>query len=441
VVSGQVVGHFTDEVGNVAADAVADGAITINAPPAAVTLSVPADTDVTSSSATLQWSQSAVPDFNRYRVFRSETAGVDTLDTPVGSAITNPAVTTVTDTDPSLQRGQTYYYRVFVWDDLGLSAGSNEVTATIDLWPSRVRTTISIGPWPVEIARLPRQSGPDLAYVTHFNDGFPNVTVINTVTNSVQATVDVGSKTVGVAPDPWDRFMLVSCFDSPHVATIDPVSHTVLVTVPLEGPPWGMGAMLAYDDLPYAAVARDSGITIVSLLDTLRIFKEFPLTTFPGAVATAPNTFRYFIGDIAQSAVYVVDAEYWDIAGSIGGVGTPENLSTYDDHLYVVDSNTDELVVFNKYNYGLIRRITVGDRPLKAVRLPGAPGSPTSPYVYVSNYNDGTVGVVDLNSWQMIDQVPVGGATIGPYGLLAMPDGEHVYVVNQGQSTVSLIGY
>ncbi len=441
VFSGQVIGHFTDGVGNVAADAIADDPVTINAPPPAVTLSVPANTDVTSSSVTLNWTQSAAADFNRYRVYRAQAAGVDTMDTPVGSPITNPAVTTVTDSDPSLQPGTRYYYRVFVWDDLGLATGSNEVYATVDVWPSRVQTTIPVGPWPVEIARLPRAGAPDLAYVTHFNDGHLKVSVINTASNALQATVDVGSKSVGVAADPWDRFVLVSCFDSKSLSLIDPATHTVTSSVELKSAPWGVGAMLAYDDLPYAAVARDSGITVVALYDTARIFLELPLPTFPGAVTTGPEVFRFYIGDVGQSQVHVLDAEYWYLATPITGVTSPSNLSAYGDQLYVVDSDTDELVVFNKYSHAQIARVPVGNRPMLAVRMQVPQGNPPSPYVYVSNYDDGTVGVVDVNSWQMIDEIPVGGQTIGPWGLLAMPDGEHVYVVNQGQSTVSLIGY
>ena len=101
----------------------------------------------------------------------------------------------------------------------------------------------------------------------------------------------------------------------------------------------------------------------------------------------------------------------------------------------------DELVVFNKYSHAQIARVPVGDRPMLAVRLHVPQGNPPSPYVYVSNYDDGTVGVVDVGTWQMIDEIPVGGETIGPWGLMAMPDGERVYVVNQGQSTVSVVGY
>jgi YVTN family beta-propeller protein len=441
VSSAQVVGHFTDHVGNVAADETAADPITINGPPPPVLLSTPSGADVTSSTVTLNWSQSAAADFNRYRVFRSQSAGVDTLDSAVGSPITNPAVTTITDTDPSLQPGQTYFYRVFVWDDLGLATGSNEVSATIDSWPSRVQTSIAVGPWPVEITRLPRQGLPDLAYVSHFNDGYLKVTAINTASNTVQTTVDVGSKTVGIAADPWDRSVLVSCFDTKSLALINPTSQNVTGTVELEGAPWGVGAMLGYDDRPYATVARDSGITVVALVDTPGVFKDFPLPTFPGAVTTSPDNFRFYVGDVAASQVYALDAEYWYIAGSVTGVTSPSNLSVYGEHLYVVDSDTDELVVFNKYSHSQIARVPVGDRPMLAVRLQVPQGSPPSPYVYVSNYDDGTVGVVDVNTWQMIDEIPVGGATIGPWGLLAMPDGEHVYVVNQGQATVSLIGY
>jgi YVTN family beta-propeller protein len=435
VVSGQVVGHFTDEVGNVASDAVADDPITINAPPPAVTLSSPGREDVTSSSVTLQWSQSAAVDFHHYRVFRGEVPGVDTLDTAVGSEITNPSVTTVTDTDPSLQRGHTYYYRVFVWDSLGQATGSNEVSATIDVWPSRVRSSITVGPWPVQIARMPRQGLPDLAYVTHYNDSYLNVTVINTGSNAVETTIDVGSKTVGVARDPWDRSMLVTCVDSSSVLLLDPTTHTVITEVPLSISPWGMGAMAGYDDLPYAAVGGDGGVTVISLIHN-EVYKEFDLgNAFAGTVTCSPDIFRFFVGSWNLGQIYVLDAEYWQVVATMYDASGPAGMSVSGDNLYVANSPTDELVVFNKHTYAVIARVPVGDYPIQVAQLPG------QPYVYVSNYNDGTLSVVNTSTWEEIDEVRVWWGASGPRGLLPMPDGQHVYVVIQSPGTVSLIGY
>lgn len=96
-----------------------------NQPPQPVTLATPAVLDT--STLRLSWSQSTDGDYASYRIYRSRTPGIIENQPPIH--IIN-AVTTTTYTDLGLDRSTTYYYRVFVYDRGGLSAGSNEVTAT-----------------------------------------------------------------------------------------------------------------------------------------------------------------------------------------------------------------------------------------------------------------------------------------------------------------------
>ncbi|RKY88681.1 hypothetical protein DRQ11_03090 [candidate division KSB1 bacterium] len=92
-----------------------------NAPPLAVTLYTPIpNTD----SITLNWSQNIDSDFASYKVFRSSTSGVDSSAQLI-AVITDQFQTTYTDSQ--LEQNTTYYYRVYVYDQRGLSAGSNEV--------------------------------------------------------------------------------------------------------------------------------------------------------------------------------------------------------------------------------------------------------------------------------------------------------------------------
>jgi len=95
-----------------------------NDPPLAVTLYTPIpNTD----SITLNWSQNIDSDFASYKVFRSSTSGVDSSAQLI-AVITDQFQTTYTDSQ--LEQNTTYYYRVYVYDQRGLSAGSNEVNST-----------------------------------------------------------------------------------------------------------------------------------------------------------------------------------------------------------------------------------------------------------------------------------------------------------------------
>ena len=71
----------------------------------------------------LSWSENTDPDFESYRIFRDTSTGVDLNNTLVAT-ITDQSQTSFVDQD--LDTGVTYFYKVFVFDKIGLSSGSNE---------------------------------------------------------------------------------------------------------------------------------------------------------------------------------------------------------------------------------------------------------------------------------------------------------------------------
>lgn len=125
----QVLGSFTDEAGNSAAQVAAPELLTIQRGPDPVTLitaevSEPPD----APSVTLNWSQSLDTAFQGYAIYRSQSAVVDSLSRLIAT-ITNASVLSQQDTD--VIEGQTYRYRVYVRNDLGLETGSNTLQAQV----------------------------------------------------------------------------------------------------------------------------------------------------------------------------------------------------------------------------------------------------------------------------------------------------------------------
>ena len=83
----------------------------------------------------------------------------------------------------------------------------------------------------------PAQAAP-FAYIT--NNGSNNVSVIDTSTNTVIATVPVGSLPFGVAVHPAGTRVYVTNISSNNVSVIDTVTNTVVATVPLGAEPRGV---------------------------------------------------------------------------------------------------------------------------------------------------------------------------------------------------------
>ena len=63
-------------------------------------------------------------------------------------------------------------------------------------------------------------------------------------------------------------------------------------------------------------------------------------------------------------------------------------------------------------------------------------GAHAGPKVYVGNFKDNTVSVIDAGTAAVIATVPV---SAGPHGMTATPDGRTVFVAGDGSSTVSAI--
>lgn len=123
-----VTGRFADDVGNEATPLDAPQRLSVQKSPEAVEI-VAADTAEPPDPAglTLRWSRFAGIDFASYRVYRSESAPVDSSKRLVHTT-TNIGEESFTDTD--VVEGRTYHYRVYVTGTTGLMSGS-EPTAQL----------------------------------------------------------------------------------------------------------------------------------------------------------------------------------------------------------------------------------------------------------------------------------------------------------------------
>ncbi|HDS01389.1 MAG TPA: hypothetical protein ENO22_10470 [candidate division Zixibacteria bacterium] len=126
VAGSSVTGMFTDRAGNEAPDFYLPYLIDITsdiAPdPVALAIQV-----VDSVTFRLTWTQNENSDFESYRIYRSTSSGVTNI--PENLIIIENRQNTTMFTDEGVIFGNTYYYKVYVYDRFGASAGSNEVFA------------------------------------------------------------------------------------------------------------------------------------------------------------------------------------------------------------------------------------------------------------------------------------------------------------------------
>jgi fibronectin type 3 domain-containing protein len=121
-----VVGNFTDRATNNAQQVQAGESMSVLRAPEPVSIfGIIAPTGFF-NRLEIQWNAVQISDFAQYRIYRGLAAGVDSSDY-LARVIGSAGTTSLLDT--GLTQNTVYYYRVFVIDNTGLWAGSNEVHA------------------------------------------------------------------------------------------------------------------------------------------------------------------------------------------------------------------------------------------------------------------------------------------------------------------------
>src|SRR5258708_6430333 len=80
------------------------------------------------------------------------------------------------------------------------------------------------------------------AYIT--NQGSNTVSVIDTATNAVSATIPVGINPIGVAVNPDGSKIYVANLNARTVSVIDKVTNIVITTIPVGSQPVAFGVFI-----------------------------------------------------------------------------------------------------------------------------------------------------------------------------------------------------
>jgi len=246
-------------------------------------------------------------------------------------------------------------------------------------------TAINTGNSPVvaTITTTPLNAG--FAYVPSVNSN--NVSVINTITNMVVATIPVGSKPMGVSVSPDGSRVYVVNSSSSSVSVINTATNMVIATV-VVGP-------------------------------------------FPNMVAVSPDGSRVYVTNGSTNSVSVINCITNVVVATIQVGSDPEGVLVAPDgsQIYVADAGSNTVSVINTVTNGVIN-IPVGNTPL-ALAV-----SPDGSRIYVTNNQAKSVSVINTITNMVVATIQVGAL---PNGITVSPDGSKVYVANNSSSNVAVI--
>ncbi|NVN92510.1 MAG: hypothetical protein HXX11_18200 [Desulfuromonadales bacterium] len=259
-----------------------------------------------------------------------------------------------------------------------------------------VGSPISVGAQPIGIAMNP--SGTRL-YVA--NNTSNTVSVIDTETSAVIATIPVGLVPWGIAVNPTGTgYVYVANIGGNSVSVIDQATNSVVKTIGVGHDPVGV-AVNPVGSRAYVTCSRND-INSVYIINTNTDTEvgHLVLGTFPYAVAVSPDSTRVYVTNRDSHSVSVIDATVPVVIKTISVGASPVGIAATPDgsRVYVVNGGADTLSVIDTSTNSVTGSpIPVGSGA-SSIAISGT-------RAYVGNYSGHSLSVVDLSTNQVVNTI------------------------------------
>jgi len=253
-----------------------------------------------------------------------------------------------------------------------------------------------------------RRTGAPLVFVT--NEDSDSVTIIDSGTDSVIATVPAGKRPRGVRLSPDGTRLFVAVSGSP------------------KGGPGVDETKLPPPD------RRADGIAVIDVA-TLEPVKTLRGGNDPEAFAVSNDGKTVYVSNEDAGTLSVVDVETGKLVDSVRVGAEPEGVTMRPDGkaVYVTSEATGTVAVLDAGRNRVVATIHTGKRPRSTVfTRDGAKA-------YVPAEAGGTVTVVDTKTNKPIKTSAVTDSGAKPMGTAISPDGKWVYLTNGRGGTLSII--
>lgn len=266
------------------------------------------------------------------------------------------------------------------------------------------------------------------AYITNFNSN--TVSVIDTSSNSVVATVPVGTGPVEAAGSPDGTRVYVTNRDANSISIIDTATRTVVQTLATGSGPFGVSFT---PDGTHAYLANNGG-SAVQVIDTATgsISRTVIVGFAPIGVAVTPDGRSVYVANFLSNSVSVIDTASNKVTATVPAGPNPNWVAITPDgaFAYVTNFGSNTVSVIETGTNTVVATVTVGSVPLEVAI------SPDGTRAYVTSRVTNNVSVISTANNAVLTTIPVG---FSPAGIAITPDGRFAYVANQSSAAVSVI--
>jgi YVTN family beta-propeller protein len=231
------------------------------------------------------------------------------------------------------------------------------------------------------------------------------VSVIDTATDSVRATIEVGKSPHGLAITPDGRMILAAVFGANGVVFIDASSNHLLGNVVVASP---HNIAVTPDGRTAYVAAQGKGVLALVVLDvpTMKQTGVVPLDKTPRALNVSPDGKKLYFTLAGIDAVQVLDTAGNMIVGQVPVGASPHHpiFNGSGEDALVVSQGPGVLTVIDSAKDAAIGTVKVGTLPHWIAIGPGGR------FAYVTNEGSNDLSVVNLDSLTVAATIPVGNA-------------------------------
>lgn len=254
--------------------------------------------------------------------------------------------------------------------------------------------------------------------------------IVDLEAGTVSAKIPVPGSPAGIALSPDRKTAYVTRPDAPGLAVVDLAARKVAALVPLPGGPLGIAVNPRSGAVYVADWYASRVLVFVPKDDGLVADGEIAVGKSPSGFAVSPDGATIVVANRESDTVSVVDLatrkEVKVIAVGAHPFGIALDPATR--RLYTANVESNDVSVVDLDKGAEIGRIRTGLRPY-VIALAQGRGFVTDQYA-------GTVTAFDLATATPLKAIRVGDH---PEGIAASADGRHVYAVNWGDNTLSVI--
>ncbi|HEY6390811.1 MAG TPA: malectin domain-containing carbohydrate-binding protein [Bryobacteraceae bacterium] len=264
------------------------------------------------------------------------------------------------------------------------------------------------------------------AYVANISGN--SVSVVNTATNTVAATITVPMSPSGVAVTPDGLFVYVASQGANSVSVISTATNTIVATIPVGTTPVQL-AITPNGAEVYVVVRGLNQVAVISTVSQT-VVANINVGNRPVAVAFNLNGSRAYVPNLYGGNVSIIDTASRSVLSTFTAGSGPSAVTVTPANRIYISNQYGNSVTVHDMSGNLLSTISGFSFPNWLASTPG--GS----RVFVSNGNSSSAGVIDTSSNTLMATVATGSS---PTSVAVSADGLNAYVVNEYSFSLSTI--